>query len=68
MAFTIRPDAEMARALTALSIEEGVSRQEIIRRAVLDRYARSAHFERVVIATTEMQDRWAHVIERLSHT
>lgn len=67
MALTVRTDAEMERALTALSHEEGASRQEVIRRAVLDRYARSAHVERVAIATTEMQDRWASVIERLSH-
>jgi len=68
MALTVRTDDELERALTALSNEEGTSRQEVIRRAVLDRYARSSHLDRVASATAEMQDRWAHVIERLSNT
>ncbi|HVB51864.1 MAG TPA: CopG family transcriptional regulator [Acidimicrobiales bacterium] len=66
MALTVRTDDEMERALTALSIAEGTSRQEVIRRAVLDRYSRSAHLDRVAGATAEMMDRWGDVIEMLS--
>lgn len=55
-------------ALTELSNAEGASRQEVIRHAVLDRYARSQHQEHVVAATAEMMDRWRDVIERLSKT
>ncbi|HEY5112256.1 MAG TPA: CopG family transcriptional regulator [Acidimicrobiales bacterium] len=66
MALTVRTDDEMERALTALSNAEGTSRQEVIRRAVLERYSRSAHLERVAGATAEMMDRWGDVIELLS--
>jgi predicted transcriptional regulator len=47
MAMTLRTDEELDRALSALAAEEGTSRQEIIRRAVLDRYARAGHRARV---------------------
>ncbi|WP_131770687.1 CopG family transcriptional regulator [Candidatus Protofrankia californiensis] len=43
MALTVRTDDELARALTELAASEGVSRQEIIRRAVLERYERAEH-------------------------
>ena len=68
MALTVRTDEEMERALTELANAEGTSRQEVIRHAVLERYARSQHHERVVAATAEMMDRWGDVIERLSKT
>ena len=41
MALTLRTDEELDAALTALTELEGISRQEVIRRAVLDRLARS---------------------------
>lgn len=66
MAFTVRTDEEMERALTVLSNAEGAPRQEIIRRAVLDRYERGAHHDRVASATAEMMERWREVIERLA--
>jgi predicted transcriptional regulator len=66
MAFTVRTDDELERALSELSESEGASRQEIVRRAVLDRYERSAHRERVDRATTEMMAQWGDVIERLA--
>jgi predicted transcriptional regulator len=68
MAITVRTDEEMERALNELSAAEGTSRQVVIRRAVLDRYARSQHRGHVTVATTEMVDRWGDVIERLSKT
>ena len=66
MALTLRTDDELERALTALSKAEGASRQEIIRRAVLERYERGAHHERVADATVEMMQRWNKVIDRLA--
>jgi len=65
MALTLRTDAELEAALTALAEEEGASRQEIIRRSVLERYERSVHVTRVDDASARMRERWADVLERL---
>jgi len=65
MALTVRTDDEMERALTALAEEEGTSRQEVIRRAVLERYERAGHVARVHESTTRMADRWGDVLSRL---
>lgn len=54
MAFTLRTDDELDRALSALAESEGLSRQEVIRRAVIERYER-------------MIDRWSDVLERLGN-
>ena len=47
MALTLRTDEELEKALNELVEVEGISRQEIIRRAVLDRYERSGHAAQV---------------------
>jgi predicted transcriptional regulator len=65
MAFTLRTDDEMEAALDALTDAEGLSRQEIIRRAVLERYARAQHVGRVEDATDRMLERWGDVLDRL---
>jgi hypothetical protein len=65
MALTVRTDEEMEKALTTLAAAEGTSRQEIIRRAVLERYERSGHVARVAESTGRLADRWADVLERL---
>jgi hypothetical protein len=65
MAMTLRTDEELDLALSALAAEEGTSRQEIIRRAVLDRYARAGHGARVKDSSTRMIDKWGDVIDRL---
>ena len=65
MAMTVRTDPEMEKALTALAEAEGASRQEIIRRAVLDRYERRGHRARVEASSDRMLDRWGDVLERL---
>ena len=65
MAFTVRTDAVLDEALDSLSRAEGISRQEIIRRAVLERYERSGHDARVTDATRRMAVRWADVLQRL---
>jgi predicted transcriptional regulator len=65
MALTVRTDPELEEALTALASAEGASRQEVIRRAVLDRYERNVHDRRVDEASTRMIERWADVLDRL---
>jgi predicted transcriptional regulator len=65
MAFTLRTDDELERALDELTKGEGLSRQEVIRRAVLDRYERTRHAERVNDSTDRMIERWGDVLDRL---
>ena len=65
MALTLRTDDELERALTALAESEGLSRQEIIRRAVLERYERAGHRARVDDSAQRMVDRWSDVLDRL---
>lgn len=65
MAMTLRTDEELDRALTALAEAEGVSKQEVVRRAVLERLERSGHTDRVADAAERMIDRWADVLDRL---
>jgi predicted transcriptional regulator len=65
MALTLRTDDELEHALDELAEAEGLSRQEIIRRAVLERYERAGHRNRVEDSTSRMLERWGDVIERL---
>ncbi len=65
MAFTIRTDNELELVLDALTEDEGLSRQEVIRRAVLERYARAGHDKRVDASTDRMVERWGDVLDRL---
>jgi hypothetical protein len=65
MALTVRTDAVLEEALTSLVESEGISRQEIIRRAVLDRYERAGHRSQVADSTQRMVARWGDVLERL---
>lgn len=62
---TLRTDAELERVLDELVEAEGLSRQEIIRRAILERHARSGHQKRVADATDRVLDRWGDVLDRL---
>lgn len=65
MSFTLRTDDELDRILDELVKEEGLSRQEIIRRALLDRYERSGHGRRVADSSERMIERWGDVLDRL---
>lgn len=65
MAFTVRTDEEFERVLDALVENEGLSRQEIIRRAVLERYLRAGHDRRVADSADRMIERWGDVLDRL---
>lgn len=65
MAFTLRTDDELERALDELSAQEGLSKQEVIRRAVLDRYERAGHRQHVDAAADRAVARWGDVLDRL---
>lgn len=65
MALTLRTDEQLEQALAALAESEGLSRQEVIRRAVLERYDRSAHRARVEASTDRLRERWSDVLDRL---
>lgn len=65
MALTLRTDEQLERALDALAADEGLSRQEVIRRAVLERYERAGHARRVAGSTDRMMERWGDVLDRL---
>jgi predicted transcriptional regulator len=62
---TLRTDAELEKALEALASAEGASRQEIVRRAVLERYERSGHATRVAESSARMIEKWSDVLDRL---
>lgn len=65
MALTVRTDDQMEAALDALVELEGVSRQEVIRRSIVDRYERTVHRGRVAEGTQRLAERWGDVLERL---
>jgi len=65
MSLTLRTDEELDSALAALAEIEGVSRQEVIRRAVMDRLERSGHDSAVEESTARMLLEWADVLDRL---
>jgi predicted transcriptional regulator len=65
MAMTLRTDDELDEALAELAKAEGVSKQEVVRRAVLDRRGRLSHRERIdAIATQAMTD-YQDALDRL---
>lgn len=65
MAMTLRTDEELERALEALARAEGLSKQEVVRRAVLERFERAGHRARVDDAAERMIERWGDVLDRL---
>jgi predicted transcriptional regulator len=65
MALTLRTDDDLERALDLLCAQEGLSRQELIRRAVLERAERAGHRDRVDAAAGRAVARWGDVLDRL---
>lgn len=65
MAFTLRTDAELEAALAELAEQQGLSKQEVARRAILEVHARSQHKSRVAAASQASRDRWGDVLDRL---
>ncbi|MCU1493854.1 MAG: CopG-like protein DNA-binding protein [Acidimicrobiaceae bacterium] len=66
MAFTVRTDEELEQALDSLVETEGLSRQEIVRRAVLEKHERTSHRTRARQALTVVIERWTDEIEQLA--
>ncbi|WP_244931790.1 CopG family transcriptional regulator [Nocardioides sp. W7] len=62
---TLRTDEELDRVLTELAELEGLSRQEVVRRAVLEKYERDGRRARVDAVSNEMLERWGDVLDRL---
>ncbi|MCZ3388143.1 MAG: ribbon-helix-helix protein, CopG family [Actinomycetia bacterium] len=65
MAMTLRTDDELDAALTALAEAEGLSRQEVVRRAVLDRLAHLEHQIAVESSGHSQAEKWQSLIDRL---
>jgi len=65
MAMTLRTDAALDHALDVLAEAEGLSRQEVIRRAVLERYERAGHAQSVAESADRVIERWGDVLDRL---
>ncbi|MDN5767006.1 MAG: ribbon-helix-helix domain-containing protein [Humibacillus sp.] len=65
MALTLRTDSELEKALDALVAAEGVSRQEVIRRAVLDYHDRRGLDAVVRDSASRNIEKWGDVLDRL---
>ncbi len=65
MAMTLRTDSELELALTELAEAEGVSKQEAVRRAVIEKRDRISHRARVDSTSKEMLVEWGDVLDRL---
>ena len=68
MALTVRTDEQMEQALDALVETEGVSRQEVIRRSILDRYERTVHAGRVRGTHEPAERALGDVLDRLGRS
>lgn len=65
MALTLRTDSELEKALDALVASEGGSRQEIIRKAVLDYYHRTERTHQIDAVLDEQLPRYKDALDRL---
>lgn len=65
MAMTVRADDELDRALEALARAVGLSKREVVRRAVLERFERAGHRTRVDGASERTIERSDDVLDRL---
>jgi predicted transcriptional regulator len=65
MAMTLRIDDELESALQSLVEAEGISRQEVVKRAVLELAQRRGHTQRVTRSADALAERWSDVLHRL---
>lgn len=65
MAMTLRTDPEFEAALAKLASEDGTSKQEAVRRAVMERAERLGHRDRLTATSAEMKGTWAETLDRL---
>lgn len=66
MAMTLRTDPELQAALRMLAEAEGVSQQEVVRRAVLERATRGDREARVRASVKRIMVRDAELLDRLA--
>jgi hypothetical protein len=62
---TLRVDEELDRALAELAEQEGISRQEVVKRAVLEKFDRESHRRRVDAIATDVMTEYAEALDRL---
>lgn len=65
MAMTLRIDEELEQALRELSASEGLSRQEIVKRAVLERHERSQRRNRLDGIVSDLLVEYDDALRRL---
>ena len=65
MAMTLRTDSALEEALETLVSRESGSRQEVIRRAVIERASRYEREERIAALSGEAKADWAETLDRL---
>ncbi|RNL61289.1 ribbon-helix-helix protein, CopG family [Nocardioides marmoriginsengisoli] len=65
MAMTLRIDDELDQALTELAAAEGTSKQEVIKRAVIERRDRTVRRELINRIANEALVEYADALERL---
>lgn len=65
MAMTLRTDSELDEALTELAEAEGISRQEAIRRAVIEKRDRVSRRARLDVITSDLLVEYADTLDRL---
>ncbi len=66
MALTFRTDPDVDRALDELTQLEGLSKQEILRRAILERADKARQAAAFQAAADKAIDRWSEVLDRLA--
>ncbi|MEX0428947.1 CopG family transcriptional regulator [Nocardioides sp. DS6] len=62
---TLRTDDELDEALATLAESEGISKQEVVRRAVLEKLARSERRGRVDAIAQQVMADYADALDRL---
>jgi predicted transcriptional regulator len=67
MALTLRTDEDLDRALTELAEAEGTSKQEVIRRAVVDRHERLSRRRRLDVITNDLLIEYSDALDRLGN-
>lgn len=66
MALNVRLSTEAERALEALAAQEGVSKNEAINRAILDRAARHSQEAEVRLLARDVVRRYGPLLDRLA--
>jgi hypothetical protein len=67
MAMTLRTDDELDQALTELAEAEGISKQEAIRRAVIEKRDRTSRRTRIDSIARDVIVEYAEALDRLGN-